>query len=137
MAKPQYPSEKLDQYMVRLPDGMRDRIKAAADTNNRSMNAEIVATLEKAYPAPVMVPVNILALADYMNFIESAETEEELENFLIAANESLLRDDETSAFEIQIGADPEGRRILFVGRRAKVSDLLPDEDPFANLPPKP
>lgn len=52
MAKPQYPSEKLDQYMLRMPDGMRDRIKAAAEANNRSMNAEIVATLEDAYPAP-------------------------------------------------------------------------------------
>lgn len=52
MAKPRYPSEKLDQYMLRLPDGMRERIKAAAEANNRSMNAEIVATLEEAYPAP-------------------------------------------------------------------------------------
>ena len=41
-----------DKFMLRLPDGMRDRIKAAADSNNRSMNAEIVATLEERYPAP-------------------------------------------------------------------------------------
>lgn len=39
-----------DRYMLRLPDGMRDRIKAAAEANNRSMNAEIVATLEEKYP---------------------------------------------------------------------------------------
>lgn len=38
--------------MLRLPDGMRDRIKAVADANNRSMNAEIVATLEDRYPSP-------------------------------------------------------------------------------------
>ena len=41
-----------DKFMLRLPDGMRDRIKAAADANNRSMNAEIVATLRAAYPEP-------------------------------------------------------------------------------------
>jgi len=41
-----------DKFMLRLPDGMRDRIKVAADQNNRSMNAEIVATLERAYPLP-------------------------------------------------------------------------------------
>ena len=41
-----------DQYTVRFPDGLRDRIKAAADANNRSMNAEIVATLEEKYPSP-------------------------------------------------------------------------------------
>lgn len=42
-----------DKFMLRLPDGMRDRIKTAADANNRSMNAEIVATLEEKYPVPV------------------------------------------------------------------------------------
>lgn len=39
------PSQKLDQYMLRLPDGMRDQIKLAAEANNRSMNAEIIAAL--------------------------------------------------------------------------------------------
>lgn len=39
-----------DQYMLRLPDGMRERIKLAAEFNRRSMNSEIVATLENAYP---------------------------------------------------------------------------------------
>lgn len=42
----------VDRYMLRMPDGMRDRIKTAAENNNRSMNAEIVATLEEKYPAP-------------------------------------------------------------------------------------
>lgn len=40
-----YPSEKQDRFIVRLPDGMRDRIKAAASHNGRSMNAEIVHAL--------------------------------------------------------------------------------------------
>lgn len=52
MARQGFPSDKQDQFVVRLPDGMRDRIKAAAEANNRSMNAEIVATLEDKYPAP-------------------------------------------------------------------------------------
>ncbi|MDX0424485.1 Arc family DNA-binding protein [Sinorhizobium meliloti] len=34
-----------DQYMLRLPDGLRDEIKAAAEANNRSMNSEIIARL--------------------------------------------------------------------------------------------
>lgn len=41
-----------DKFMLRLPDGMRERIKTAADLNQRSMNAEIVATLREAYPDP-------------------------------------------------------------------------------------
>ena len=46
------PSRKQDQFIIRLPDGMRERIRHAADQNNRSMNAEIVATLEEKYPEP-------------------------------------------------------------------------------------
>lgn len=41
-----YPSEKQDQYMLRLPNGMRDRLKAEAEKNRRSLSAEIVARLE-------------------------------------------------------------------------------------------
>lgn len=37
--------------MIRLPDGMRDRIREAAEQNNRSMNAEIVARLEETFVA--------------------------------------------------------------------------------------
>lgn len=40
------PSRKLDQYIVRFPDGMRDLLKAEAAKNNRSLNAEIVDRLE-------------------------------------------------------------------------------------------
>ncbi|MCF3642911.1 Arc family DNA-binding protein [Rhizobium sp. TRM95111] len=35
-----------DQYMLRFPDGMRDRLKATAEQNGRSMNAEIITRLE-------------------------------------------------------------------------------------------
>ena len=36
-----------DAFQVRLPDGMRDEIKARAATNRRSMNAEIVFRLAR------------------------------------------------------------------------------------------
>lgn len=35
-----------EQAMIRLPEGMRDKLKAAADEAGRSMNAEIVSRLE-------------------------------------------------------------------------------------------
>ncbi|WP_312946321.1 Arc family DNA-binding protein [Agrobacterium sp.] len=38
-----------DKFPLRLPDGMRDQIKDEADRNNRSMNAEIVFQLNRAY----------------------------------------------------------------------------------------
>lgn len=46
-----YPSETQDRFIVRFPDGMRDRIKAAAEANNRSMNAEIIARLQDSFVA--------------------------------------------------------------------------------------
>lgn len=45
-------SRDADKYIVRFPDGMRDRIAEAAKVNNRSMNAEIVARLEASFNAP-------------------------------------------------------------------------------------
>lgn len=42
-----------EQYIVRLPDGMRERIKEEADRNHRSMNAEIVFHLQRALFDPV------------------------------------------------------------------------------------
>jgi plasmid stability protein len=50
MKKPAFPSDQQDKFMLRLPDGMRERIKAKAEENGRSMNSEIVDTLERAYP---------------------------------------------------------------------------------------
>lgn len=41
-----------DKMMIRLPDGLRDRIKAAARANRRSANAELVFHLERVFPAP-------------------------------------------------------------------------------------
>lgn len=46
-----YPSETQDRYIVRFPDGMRDRIREEAEKNGRSMNAEIIHALQAHYRA--------------------------------------------------------------------------------------
>lgn len=51
----QYPSETQDRVMVRLPDGMREKLKEAAKAGKRTMNAEIVARLEFAFAVDVAV----------------------------------------------------------------------------------
>lgn len=43
------PSPDRDKFIIRLPDGMRARIKAAADANNRTMTSEIVARLTMTF----------------------------------------------------------------------------------------
>lgn len=65
-----FPSETADKFVIRLPDGLRERVKAAAARNNRTMNAEIVTAIEAAcpetltvmrglFPGHVLVPVDI------------------------------------------------------------------------------
>ncbi len=44
-----------DKFIVRLPDGLRERIRLAAEANHRSKNAELVAVLEEKYLAPFPV----------------------------------------------------------------------------------
>ena len=43
-----HPQKRLDQFAVRLPVGLREKIKESADQNLRSMNAEIVFHLQRA-----------------------------------------------------------------------------------------
>lgn len=38
-----------DKFMLRLPDGIRDRIAEAAKANNRTMNAELVARILQSF----------------------------------------------------------------------------------------
>lgn len=45
----QPPSRSLDRIMIRLPDGMRERLAKAASELGRSVNAEVVARLEKSF----------------------------------------------------------------------------------------
>lgn len=46
---PKYASRESDQYMMRFPEGLRDRIKEAAKASGRSMNTEIVMRLGASF----------------------------------------------------------------------------------------
>lgn len=55
--KPPAPSDTADKFMLRLPDGMRDRLKEEAAKNKRSLNAEIVARLDESFEIAKTLPV--------------------------------------------------------------------------------
>lgn len=65
-----YPSETQDRFIVRLPDGMRDRIKTKALKNGRSMNSEIIDALEGYFPAPKTMEDFAKELANVMYGLE-------------------------------------------------------------------
>lgn len=45
-----YPT-RIAPYGLRMPPDLKARVQSAADANGRTMHAEILATLEEAYPA--------------------------------------------------------------------------------------
>ena len=45
------PSATADRFIVRMPDGMRDSIKQRAQSNMRSMTAEILFLIKKGVEA--------------------------------------------------------------------------------------
>lgn len=43
----EYGSREADKFVVRLPDGLRDQVAHAADTDDRSMNSLIVKAIRE------------------------------------------------------------------------------------------
>lgn len=72
-----YPSEKQDRFIIRLPDGMRDRIRAAAEANGRSMNAEVVSVLEQHFPEP-KEPISFREVYELMSYVEAGQDYEQM-----------------------------------------------------------
>ena len=64
------PGRGSDQFPLRLPDGLRDRIKASAEAHGRSMNAEIVRVLEEKYPEPWPLHVRLRYLTDLLRALK-------------------------------------------------------------------
>lgn len=59
------PAAEADKFIIRLPEGMRERIAEAAKANQRSMNAEIVARLQVSFEVPGGPP-DLDAFADQL-----------------------------------------------------------------------
>lgn len=74
----EFPSDRADKFVVRFPEGMRDLIAEAAKSNNRSMNAEIVARLQQSFES---IPYSeaTLGLMATISRMEADIAEERLE----------------------------------------------------------
>lgn len=64
MAEDRTPQDA-DKYIVRFPDGMRERLKNAAKANNRTLNAEIVARLQASFDKGKDRPISNYATVDH------------------------------------------------------------------------
>ncbi|WP_083799112.1 Arc family DNA-binding protein [Roseobacter sp. AzwK-3b] len=93
-------------YGLRMPPSLKERVKAAAKANNRSMNAEIVAALEDKFPEDFHLSIISHALTSLKLSLHDepldkealrqwvAEAEEELE----AYRSHMVRGDRGSPF---------------------------------------
>lgn len=75
-------------YGLRMPPELKARVKAAAEANNRSMNAEIVALLEREFPAPAVPKLDeILGHAALLELFNTPA--EDRPKLVLALNERL------------------------------------------------
>lgn len=100
------------QIALRISPDLRERIKAAAESNGRSVNTELVVTLERAYPAPSLSEeeewhratsemrsiISVLAtMNSHMKAHQSNWSEEEAKQFDQAFDEITSRGDQLQA----------------------------------------
>ena len=81
-----------DKFMLRLPDGMRDRIKAKADRAGMSMNEAIVWCLEQYFPEPMTLGERLDALSVMVAALKKGNDLETKVDDLIDEIEATLRD---------------------------------------------
>lgn len=100
-----------DKFMLRFPDGLRDRVKAAAAENNRSMNSEIIATLEDKYPAPKPdLDAELETLKAAFDLLKATPEDQRTEVWEAQVNSLTARFKDVTLrlrLELGIGLDPE------------------------------
>ncbi|QND67663.1 Arc family DNA-binding protein [Mesorhizobium loti] len=78
-----------DQFLVRLPDGMRDRIKAKADRAGMSMNEAIVWCLDAYFPAPTAIEEKLDELVAMVAILKGDNTYEGVDQLVSAVHDAI------------------------------------------------
>lgn len=84
-----YPSDAAERFQVRLPPGLRDRIKAYAERHGRSMNTEIVRILEREFPEQIELDKRLEHLAEMMNILTAGRRDQRFDKFLSEFEETI------------------------------------------------
>ncbi|WP_158606028.1 Arc family DNA-binding protein [Sinorhizobium meliloti] len=161
--KEKYPSELAERFQVRLPAGLRDRIKAYAERHGRSMNTEIVRVLEREFPPPWTIAGRVGELIDMLRTLKAGgATEENVEHLAEELRETIegmmsgrvqgvdevmrerirsfyedmqIREAEDAADLASMDYDEEELLTMDrIGRPEKYAEAPPKRDPFTDLP---
>lgn len=99
-----------------MPPDLKDRVKAAAKANNRSMNAEIVATLEEKYPAPPPVDLKSLSNELFKLMLSEPDIDNPSEETLDAVRRFILA---SGDFDVEAEPGPDDNNLSLRFRRKK------------------
>ncbi|WP_370194369.1 MULTISPECIES: Arc family DNA-binding protein [Aurantimonas] len=102
-----YPSQLAERFQVRMPDGLRDRLRQAAEANKRSMNAEIVARLDASFDDLEPIDDAKASLRDVLQsqrevrkaLLQMSATTRELSAIVYGRNRSVASPDEQARRE--------------------------------------
>ncbi|MDT6940705.1 Arc family DNA-binding protein [Brucella pseudogrignonensis] len=83
------PVQPQDKYVLRLPDGLRDRIKAHADREGTSMNYEIVRVLEREWPEQWPLGKRLQELGDALSLLSAGKTDPRVQQFITDFEETV------------------------------------------------
>lgn len=142
-----------DKFMLRLPPGMRERIKAKAERAGMSMNDAIIWCLEKEFPAKVTLEEKLHDLANLVSMLKDSKDTP-------AGVDYLIQEVEKTVEELAFDTDPKFDRMVrqrleywreleldnwremnespFDDRNwsGNVSGNFIDDDPFSDAPKK-
>lgn len=88
-------------FGVRMPADLKGRVEAAAKANSRSMNAEIVATLEEKYPAPSASMTNE-EIESLLDAFDHSMGDDEIAQLIAEMNDEFARRPLNGRYRIQL-----------------------------------
>lgn len=87
--KEKYPSELAERFQIRLPAGLRDRIKAYAERHGRSMNTEIVRVLEREFPEQWDVDDRMEHLGEMLAILKAGIADPNIDRYVQEVRETV------------------------------------------------
>lgn len=121
-----------DQYMLRLPDGLRDRIKAYAERVGTSINSEIVRVLEREFPVQWTIDNRLEELGKMLSILNAGTEDPRLDEFIQKVEETV----EGIVSGRVTGVDPYARDAvsdMWSGYKERESEAALEEEQDAQM----
>ncbi|THK35625.1 Arc family DNA-binding protein [Ensifer sp. MPMI2T] len=121
-----------DQYMLRLPDGLRDRIKAYAERVGTSINTEIVRVLEREFPEQWTADNRLEELGKMLSILNAGTEDPRLDEFIQKVEETV----EGIVSGRVTGVDPNARDAvsdMWSGYKERESEAAYEEEQDAQM----